>query len=987
MNCVAWMLSCSVLAAALQADAPTRDLLGKLPLRFEASGDVQSGATYVARGRNFNLRLSPEGNWLEWSGATNSQPARIRTRLIGTNPRVRMQAEDPLPGSVNYFLGSPENWRTDVAGFGRVRYHEVYAGIDLVFHGGKGALEYDFVLAPHADPRKIRMDLSGEDSLRIDTNGDLVVAAGASEIRWKRPEIYQERDGTRAPVAGRFVLAAHSMVRFEIGRYDRSRTLVIDPTLSYLTYLGASGDDMGRGIGLDGSGNVYIAGTTFSDDLDTISAFQPNFGGRTASPMGGDGFLAKFSPSGTLLYLTYLGGSRDDAIYGLAVDSAGDAYVTGSTDSLDFPTVNPFQAQFGGLGNSGIHFTGDAFVAKLNPTGNKLLYSTYLGGSQDDIGMAITIDSGGDAYVTGATQSTNFPTTPAGGEFQPHMNGVGGEPIRPCCNVPLWDTGDAFVAKLDPTGSVLLFSTYLGGLLDDIGVAIAIDSSSNVYVGGCTLSFNFPTSPGALDRQYGGTDPQNEFQNSGDGFVTKLNPTGSALIFSTFIGGSGDDCVTGLAVDSSGNVYMAGTTSTQNLPTTPGAFQPAFAGYKVLPFDVEQDFGDAFVAKLNPAGSAFIYLSYLGGSLNDVGGAIAVDSGGNAYVTGFTGSPDFPTAGGPLQPAIGGAGPRDQFWEPMGDAFLSVVNPTGTVLLYSSYFGGTQDETGIAMALDGAGNLYITGGTRSPNLPVTSNAWQPKLASPKTDVFYAVFSGFSATPPTIATVKNAFGGSTTIAPNTWVAITGTNLAPDTRIWQASDFVNNQLPTSLDGASVLMNGTKAYIYYISGTQINALTPPNLAPGPVQVEVVNGSFTSSPVTVQAQATSPSLFVFDAAGHVVGQHLSGYPGCPPMCDIGPTTLYPGLTEPASPGEEVVLYGNGFGSTSVPVVAGSETQSGTLPGTVTVSIAGQNAQVLFSGLVAPGLYQFNVVLPSQLPTGDVSIGLSFNGQATPSPTVITIQ
>jgi uncharacterized protein (TIGR03437 family) len=294
------------------------------------------------------------------------------------------------------------------------------------------------------------------------------------------------------------------------------------------------------------------------------------------------------------------------------------------------------------------------------------------------------------------------------------------------------------------------------------------------------------------------------------------------------------------------------------------------------------------------------------------------------------------------------------------------------------------------VAIDSAGNVYTAGNTFSSNYKVTSNAAQPTFAGAQQvravywgDAFYTKFSGFAtaSSGPSITSVANAFGTSTTIAPNTWVAIKGSGLAPDTRIWQASDFVNNQLPSSLDGVSVTMNGVNAYVYYISGVQINALTPPNLGPGPVQVQVINGTATSNTMTVQAQQTSPSLFVFDAAGHVVAQHVPGY------TDVGPTTLYPGLTTPAQPGAEIALYGNGFGATTVPVVAGSETQSGQLTGTLSALVNGQNAQVIFSGLVAPGLYQFNLNLPSSLPSGDLPISVTYNGTTTQSGAVITIQ
>jgi uncharacterized protein (TIGR03437 family) len=960
------------------ASAPASQMLSRLPLRFEEhrSAARANELTYIAHGGDFDLVVRPAESWIARRGG------RVRMKLGGANPHARMEALDRLPGTANYFLGREKSWKTDVTGYGRIRSENVYPGIDLIFHGEGGRLEYDFNVAPLADPGLIRLEFTGQ-RLRVDPEGDLIISTGADETRWKRPEIYQDVNGRRVPVDGRFVVS-RGRVRFETARYDRSKELVIDPTLSYSTYLGGSGNEGARGIALDGSGNIYIAGNTTSSNLSTISAYQPNFGGETASYLGGDAFVAKFNSSGALVYLTYLGGSADDAASALAVDAAGNAYITGQTTSTNFPVVNPYQSTFGGSGTGSIIRTGDAFVAKLSPTGNHLIYSTYLGGGQDDAGTAIAIDSTGNAYVTGATQSVNFPVT--SGVYQGHIAGVGGEPIKPCCGLPSWDPGDAFIAKLDPTGSTLIFSTFLGGTSDDLAFTIALDSSNNIYVGGCTLSSDFPTTPGALQRVWGGIDGQNEFLNTGDGFVTKLNPTGTALIYSTLFGGPGDDCVSAIAVDSSSNVYMTGSTSSANLPATAGAFQPSYKGYFALPFNIEHLYGDAFVAKLNPSGSALVYMSYLGGSANDGGTALAIDGAGNAYVTGFSDSEDFPLASA-LQSKMAGDGGQAALLL-YGDAFLSVVNPTGTALLYSSYFGGSLDDVGFGLALDTNGNVYIAGETVSSNLPTTSNAAQKAFGGEGTgnvgfvkgDAFLATFSGLVSAAPAIVKVANAEGESLTIAPNTWVEIKGSGLAPDTRTWQPSDFVNSQLPTMLDGVTVTMNGENAFVYYISGVQVNVLTPPDLKAGPVSVVVSNKGSASTAFSAQAQATSESFFIFNGGPYVVATHLNG-------SLIGPATLYPGLSTPAQSGETIIIYANGFGATTAPVVSGAETQSGSLPSLPAVQIGGKTATVTFAGLITPGLYQFNVVVPSSLPSGDNAIQASYTGQTTQAGTLLTIQ
>src|SRR5579872_4692278 len=490
-----WLLVGLVSTLDAAPHQPT-NLMGKLPLRFEenwAGTDTQ--ARYIARGPNFLVSLAPAETWLRWKNE------RIRTRLIGASRDTRIEPEQKLPGSANYFLGNATEWRHDVRGYARVRYHEIYPGIDLIFHGEQGRLEYDFVVAPNVDPQCIQLELDGQRDLKIDAGGDLVVSTKVGDIRWKRPDLFQEIDGKRIPVTGRFVRIGKRSVGFAIGDYDARRELVIDPALSYSTFLGGNGNEFARGIGIDGAGNVYIAGGTTSPNLPVVSAVQTSYQGRSSDFLAGDAFVAKFSPSGQLVYLTYVGGTSDDVALSLAVDSAGNAYITGYTASRDFPTTTgAYQTRFGGSGGRSFTVFGDAFVAKLNPAGNRLLYSTYLGGNLDDIGTAIAIDSTGSAYVTGSTLSLNFPTT--SGAYQTSLKGGDQEPVEPCCGGPWINGGDAFVVKLDPAGATLAFSTLVGGSSDDVPWTLALDSSNNVYIGGFTLSANFPVTSSAYQRTY-----------------------------------------------------------------------------------------------------------------------------------------------------------------------------------------------------------------------------------------------------------------------------------------------------------------------------------------------------------------------------------------------------------------------------------------------------------------------------------------------------
>ncbi len=438
---------------------------------------------------------------------------------MDANASPRVEALEELPGKANYFLGNdPTKWRTNVPTYARVHYQDLYPGIDLIYYGNQRQLEYDLVVRPGADPSRIRLGVQGADTLDVDAQGDLVLHTAGGDIRQRKPAAYQEIDGMRQEISGGYVLKGSHTVGFEVGAYDASRPLVIDPVLFYSTYLGGSSDDFGSGIAVDSSGDAYVTGYTLSTDFPTtVGAFQ-----TTHAADGGldDGFVTKLNPTGAaLVYSTYLGGSSDDFGFGIAVDSSGDVYVTGYTLSTAFPTtVGAFQ-----MTNAGGY---DGFVTKLNPTGAALVYSTYLGGSSDDFGRGIAVDAAGSAYVTGYTYSTAFPTTV--GAFQTTHAADSGR-------------NDAFVTKLNPTGAGLVYSTYLGGNSFDVGLGIAVDALGSAYVTGGTQSTNFPTTTRAFQTTFGG--------GVVDGFVTKLNPAGSMLDYSTYLGGTGLDTGFGIAVD------------------------------------------------------------------------------------------------------------------------------------------------------------------------------------------------------------------------------------------------------------------------------------------------------------------------------------------------------------------------------------------------------------------------------------------------------
>ncbi len=538
-------------------------------------------------------------------------------KLIGSNRGAKIEPLDPLPGRSNYFIGSdPSKWRTNVPNFAKVALRGVYPGIDLIFYGNQQQLEYDVVVGPGADPSRFRLKFAGAGRLRRENNGDVIVNAGGAEIRQRKPVVYQMVDGRRRELEGGYVVHAHNEVAFEVARYDAAKPLVIDPVLVYSTYLGGDVYDYGGGIAADFAGNAYVTGTTASSNFPLAGAYP------SSGPSLSDVFVTKLSPQGALVYSLILSGRLGyDSGYGIAVDPGGNAYVTGSTQG-GFPIVNALQPTPGNAPNlmGPNPSTGNnAFVTKINPQGSALVYSTYLGGSGNTVGRGIAVDASGNVVVAGYA-GVGFPVLPVFNTIQSTFGG---------------GTYDAFVTKINAQGSGLVYSTYLGGSGTDGATGVAVDSLGNAYVTGTTTG-PFPVAS-TLQNSYGG--------GASDGFVAKLNPQGTALLYSTYLGGTGDDQAAGIAVDASGNAYVTGYTS--------GAFPLAAA--------LQSNYGggpaDVFVSEINARGTALVYSTYLGGSGSDSGAGIAVDSAGNAYVTGHTsGFRPYLVVGFPVKNAVQSAG-------------------------------------------------------------------------------------------------------------------------------------------------------------------------------------------------------------------------------------------------------------------------------------------------------------------------------------------
>ncbi|HYK21451.1 MAG TPA: SBBP repeat-containing protein [Pyrinomonadaceae bacterium] len=606
----------------------------------------------------------------------------LHATLLGGNAAANLTGVERQLTRTNYFVGSdPRKWKTNVPNFAKVKYSGVYPGVDLVFYGNQNQLEYDFTVSPGVNPAVIRLGFEGITGLRVDDKGDLILRTYAGEIRQTRPVVYQQIEGDRRIIPASYLIKDKKQIAFLIADYDRSKPLVIDPTLAFSTFLGGSASDRGDAIAVDSSGNAYITGDTFSTDFPvTPGAFQTGPAGFNT-----DAFVTKMNSTGTaLIYSTYFGGNNRDSGNGIALDGAGNAYVTGLTDSSNLPTT-------AGAFRTTPVLTDefDAFAMKLNSTGTALVYSTYLGSI---IGTGIAVDSAGNAYIAGQADG-HYPTTP--GAFQTVPGG----------------SSDAFVTKLNSMGTALVYSTLLGGSGFDFATDVAIDAAGNAYVTG-TAQAGFPVTPGAFQTSFNGVN---------DAFVTKLNSTGTALVYSTFLGGSGTDRGSGIAVNTAGNAFVSGVSDSSNFPVTPGAFQSVKAAGQ-----------DAFITQLNVAGSGLVYSTYLGGDGNDFGNDIALDTAGNASVVGLTGSTVFPTTADAIQSGYGGN----------NDAFITRLNTTGTALVFSTYLGGSNGDNALSISVDPAGSIYVTGTTSSADFPTTPGAFQ--TVSQGADGFVAkiVFSSF-----------------------------------------------------------------------------------------------------------------------------------------------------------------------------------------------------------------------------------------------------
>jgi uncharacterized protein (TIGR03437 family) len=882
------------------------------PVAFEPNrGQDPGGSEFVAHTSGAALTLGPgRAEWI-------SRQARVAVVFASARRGVRGQGEQTLPGVVHHIRGDePSRWLKNIPTYARVRYAQLYPGIDVVYYGNDGRLEYDLVLARGADPGRIRLRVEGAQALRVDEAGDLVISSAGGELRQHRPIVYQDIGGQRHQVACDYRLRGGE-VRFALGRYDRSAELTIDPALTWAAYLPLSTglNAQAAGVALGSSGNVYVTGWVLAPS------------GSSAC------FVDILNSSGTTLSYMYIYPQTGDAgCNAIAVDSSGYIYLAGQTYSQLLYADYVYLDYYPGS-------SWDAFVMKLDSSGN-YYYSHYFGGSGDDIFSGIAVDAGGNAYLVGSTSSSYLPIT--SGAAQPSLRGK----------------LNALAVKFDTNGN-LVYSTYIGGSGTDYGNAIAVDSGGDAFVTGSTTSSNFPVTSGAFQSTLKGT------QNA---FVAKIGSPGGALIYSTYLGGSGSDEGVGIAVDKSGAAYITGDTSSANFPVTPGVYQSGLAGSV-----------NAFVTQLDGSGQFLRYSTYLGGSGSDVGIAIAIDAADNAYVTGSTTSANFPVTGDAFQSSKPGK----------TNAFVAGLNPTGAGLLFASYLGGSgtasvlsgltnNGDYGTGVAVNCAAGLVVAGVTTSTDFPVTGGGIGQTYPGVAPDAFVAQIAAGGGVPDVNSggVVNDADFAAGPVAPGSLVAIFGSGLAP-----YAQTFTGFPLTTSLSGATVSVNGLNAPMFYAGSGQVNIQLPFEIGAGPAVALVSSACGASGPATFNVAQAAPYIFQ-DAAGQATAVLNQDY-------------SVNGPTNPAKTGSIVMVYLTGIGAVSNPPADGaaaSMTQLSptTLPWSATVSGWSSPASPYqFLGL-APGyvgLDQANLVVPPGLSTGYYALVITVGGVQSNGPSIYVTQ
>ena len=978
-------------------NVPARIL--SVPLSFEPNqGQASNQVQFLARGSGYAVFLAPGEVALHLEDP-QSAPDTVRMTLLGANLQARAAGEARQAGVVSYFIGNdPKKWRTGIPTYGKVAYSQIYPGVDLVFYGNQRELEYDLVLAPGADPGRIAWRLDGARA-RADRKGNLILRARHGAVVFDRPAVYQMDGATRIPVEGAFAFAGRE-VRFRLGSYDRSKPLIIDPVLSYLTYLAGTGSDeisqstgpgilhngSSQGIAIDAAGSAYVTGRTASADFPMKNAYQgvDNKGGAPSA------FVSKFSPDGSsLVYSTYLGGSSWDYAYAIAVDSSGSAYVTGYAQSDDFPiTPGAYQTVCGpgpnnkspsanaapaSCGNS-------AFITKLNANGTALVYSTFLGGYQSAYGTGIAVDSAGRAYVAGFENSpcntsylfqACFPTT-AGAVIGTSV----ANNVTPYC----------FLAVFDPTGANLLYSTLFGDLNGlktsttttsggTYATGVTVDSTGYFYLIGYTQAGRLPTTLGAFQTTGAPLDNTGSNVTAFRGFIAKFNPVtsaeGASLAASTYLGGktgNTSDYLSGIAVDSSGDIYVVGYTNSADFPVTSGAYGTVCGTGGTC--------AAGHVTRFNPSLSSMIWSTYVGGSQQGGGdnlyftGPIQLDGKGNIYITGQA-NPQFPM--------LNSVGPKMCC---NGGQVVVELDPTGSHLLFSTSISTGEDsmETG-GLAVNSAGAIYVAGNNLGTHLPATAGAFQTTNPAPTCCYHGFVAKIVPTTAPEITVTSDGpevYNAATLrtggIAPNEYITLKGSGLGP------ATGAVSN-MTTNLSGASVKIAGTPAYLTYAQDGQINVLVPFNVSGlGSATIQVAYNGVVGNSVTVPVTASSPGIFTQEFG-----------PG--QAWIVNQDQTFNSASNPAPRGTYVAFWVTGQGLVNTTLADGTQPSGPPYPSPmlpVSVSLGGvpvPAANLAFDGLIYCGEVQINILIPANAPTGGaVPLVVAIGGVSSRSDATIAI-
>ena len=1006
-------------AATASTNRPEAKLMS-VPLSFEPNqGQAASTVQFLSRGSGYALFLAPgkvvlnlERQRPASAAATGQAPEAasvdtLHMSLIGANAKADAAGLVRQSGVVSYFIGNdPQKWRSGIPTYGKVKYPQIYPGVDLVFYGNQRQLEYDFVVAPGADPSPIAWRIDGARA-SVDADGSLALSASNGLARFKKPVLYQVDGDRKTSVEGWFAVAGNR-IGFRLGSYDHSKALIIDPVLSYATYLAGSSTDhiglptgpgnlavgMSQGIALDSAGSVYVTGYTYSIDFPTKTPYQPAPPTKVVGVSPGQwpsAFVTKFSPDGSsLVYSTYLGGNGYDNAYAIAVDSSGNAYVTGETDSPDFPVTNgayqtvcsPAPNNTGApVQNSSDCYSSNtsAFVTKLNPTGTSLVYSTFLGGNGSwAYATAIAVDGAGRAYIAGNENEDCYRGQPY--TFQscfPTTNGavIGG--VQPVGGDPQF----AFVAAFDPTGAQLLYSTLFGDLNfqctiacggDTYGTGIAVDASGYFYLVGETMASNLPTTAGVIQPTGAPLGNPATYVQAWRGFIAKFNPVtsagGASLAYSTYLGGktgNTGDFISGIAIDNESYAYVVGFTNSKDFPVTSGAYQTVCGPNG-------QNCAAAHVTKLNPTGSAIVWSTFVGDAKGDASdavfftGPIQLDGTGNIYITGQVGT-GFPMIN-PVEPTATGG---DQ------QVLVAELDPTGSKLLFSTTIGsnGLNTTEPAGLAVDSAGDIYLAGNNAGPNLITTPGAFQTTASNSG-----CCYHGFVVKIGGLTVTLAPAGQIEPVAAESIISVYGTELATGTVV-----ATTVPVPISLDGNTVTVTDSdgiarQAPLYFVSPSQINFEIPTGTAMGTATVTIQNQNGTTQSAVIQIGSVSPGIFELNGSGLVAAWVLPVISGAQqpllPVWQVVAGGVVP-LAVSLGPSTEQIyleMYGTGIRNAK----------------TVTVTMGGLSVPVLYYG-AAPGYAGEDQVNIGPLPAalagqGSVNIVLAADGQQANAVTV-TIQ